>query len=62
MAIHDLAQIAKQGKVCSVWYDDEEGIFIIQHEFIQIALDKREFEAFLETLARAKERFRELKL
>lgn len=62
MAIHDLAQIAKHGKVSAVWYDDEEGIFIIQHEFVQIALDKREFEAFLETLARAKERFKELKL
>lgn len=61
MAIHDLAKIEKHGTVCSVCYDDEEGIFIIQHEFIQIAFDRLEFEAFLETLARAKERFRELK-
>jgi len=63
MAIHDLSQtFTKHGKASAVWYDDEEAIFVVQYEFFQIAFSKHEFEAFLETLEKAKERFKELKL
>jgi len=61
MAIIDLAQhTTKTGAVNAVWYDDEEENFVVQHEFVHLSFYKHDFQAFLETLQEAWQKFQVL--
>jgi hypothetical protein len=60
MAIRELAnKTTPQGAVTTVWYDEEEKNFVVQHEFVHLSFYESDFMAFVEALAAAKAKFEE---
>ncbi len=58
MGIKNLAQrTSKHGTVTAIWFDEEEKVFVVQYEFLQLSFYQHEFDAFLDTLLEARENF-----